>query len=330
MNVINLSELQADWCWLRDAMPDRHDLHWQHFTSASEASGVFRPLRRVHAARLAVGAVGSEPGVLVSHGPRPAVYGTFAAAGRRNVRHLVFSFNFTTLPIGLRRKVMRFAFKYIDRFVVFSTAERSLYSRAFGIPPERIDMLHWAVRPPTATTAELPLAEGDYVCAVGSQGRDLATLCKAMNLLPSLRLELVTTREAIAGIEPPPNVRVRLSLPLRDTMNIMRFSRFMVLPLRDAEVPCGHVTIVSAMHLGKAVVATDSTGVHDYLRSEENGLLVEPSNPRAMATAIERLCDDEALGRQLGTNGQAFAATHCVEARTVDYFRRYLEKLPAR
>jgi glycosyltransferase involved in cell wall biosynthesis len=101
----------------------------------------------------------------------------------------------------------------------------------------------------------------------------------------------------------------------------------MVLPLLHARVPCGHVTIVNAMYMSKAVVATASQGVADYIREGDNGLLVPPGDADALAQRIEQLWGDEALADKLGAAGRDFAERHCSERSTIDYVSAYLRSL---
>ena len=107
-------------------------------------------------------------------------------------------------------------------------------------------------------------------------------------------------------------------------MNILAFSRFMVLPLVAGDVPCGHVTLVAAMHLGKAMVVTDSVGVHDYVHEGENALAVEAGSMDELANALKRLWQDQELCRRFGENGRLFAAYECTEVRIAEHFRNYL------
>jgi hypothetical protein len=67
------------------------------------------------------------------------------------------------------------------------------------------------------------------------------------------------------GLDVPPNVRVIVNAPFEEAMNILQYSAFTVLPLSTSTTPCGHVTLVCAMHLGKTVVATASAGIADYM-----------------------------------------------------------------
>ena len=331
MKIVNLSEMDPNWGWMERLFPDRRDWQWAQVSDRTSTLPSWLPRRhtlcRLEAGWRAAGALAGDDAVLVTHGPRPTMYGSLAASARRRARrHLAFSFNFTDLPQGLLRSAMARAYRRVDRFVVFSTMERTLYARHFDLPVERFDMLHWAVQPPRLPPDAAPIQPGDYICAVGGQGRDYRVLADAMRLLPAIRLVVVGTPASVAGIDFPDNVRVILNAPWDDAMNVIAFSRFMVLPLRDTEVPCGHVTLVAAMYLGKAVAGTDSAGVHDYLQPGITGECFAPHDPLLAARAIEQLHDDPSHCARLGAAGRALAEDRCSERRTVDYFDAFMRR----
>lgn len=242
----------------------------------------------------------------------------------RHMRHLAFSFNYTVLPTGMNRRLMAQAFRSVERFVVFSSVERELYAEYFDLPVDRFDMLYWDVQPPNVDPSEPPLERGDYICAIGSQARDYATLLRAMRRLPSFRLVIVAAPENLVNIEIPANVSVHTNIPNGQAMNILAHSRYMVLPLRDTKVPCGHVTLVSAMHLGKAVIATESAGLLDYISPGVTALTCPARDDVAWAMTMQAIHDDPAMSRRLGLAGQLFVRKHCVEERVVEYFRQFL------
>jgi glycosyltransferase involved in cell wall biosynthesis len=268
----------------------------------------------------------SKASALVAHGPTMAVWcALFARALGLNIPILAHSFNFTALPSPAKRRVFSFALSQIDTFVVFSTAERDLYARAFALPADRFDVVRWAVRPPEVDSSEGPLEKGEYVSAIGGNARDYRTLVAAAHRLPDMRFVFVVRPDNLSGLDLPPNVTVHTNLPFGQAMNVLAYSRFMVLPLVNSEVPCGHVTLVAAMHLGKAFVITDSSGVSDYVRDGENALTVAAGSVQSLVAATKKLWDDRDLCSELATNGQRFAAQECTEERAVDHFRRWLE-----
>jgi Glycosyl transferases group 1 len=330
LNIINLSEMGANWCWLKEEFKQA-DLHWQHTTSQSIVLPRFLPqttLARGVSAWQAVQQAQKSNSLIVSHGPRPAMYaGLFAQLQKPDLPHLVYSFNFTNLPTGLQRKAMAKAYQQPQRFVSFSSVERQLYADYFDIPIEKIDMLHWAVHAPTINTAEAPIIAGDYLCAIGSQGRDYATLFAAMQKLPNIKLVAVCNTESIRDLSVPSNVEIRTNIPLKDANNILANSLLMALPLRDSQVPCGHVTLVSGMFYQKAMVVTNSRGVHDYIQADETGVFCEPKNPDDLADKIQMLWEDKTKRAHIAQTALRFAHTHCTEKTVVKYFSHYLSNL---
>ncbi len=134
---------------------------------------------------------------------------------------------------------MQWQFPRIDQFVVFSTIERSLYHSAFGMPIDRLAFIHWGVNPAQPIPADRPLVAGDYVCAIGGNARDYATLLTAMRAVPEVKLVAVARPHNLAGLSPPPNVEIRANISLGEAMNILAFLCFMALPLAGAKCPAG-------------------------------------------------------------------------------------------
>jgi glycosyltransferase involved in cell wall biosynthesis len=263
--------------------------------------------------------------LLITQDPRTTFWcALFSILLNRRIDHYVFSFNFPELPTGLRYRLMRHAFKEVQQLSVHSSMERDLYSRYFDIPKDRISLRLWSIGIPDVSP-DYPLQEGRYVSSIGGNGRDYRTLLGAAGRLPDVSFVLVVRPESVASLEVPPNVKVMVDVPFEEAMNIMRHSAFTVLPLSGSTVPAGHVTLVCAMHLAKAVVATDSAGIYDYVRSGHNGVLCEPFSPDSLARAIAKLWEDPAEIARLSENNHRFGIENCTE----DKMRRDLARVLA-
>jgi glycosyltransferase involved in cell wall biosynthesis len=92
----------------------------------------------------------------------------------------------------------------------------------------------------------------------------------------------------------------------------------------DSRVPCGHVTLVSAMHLGKAIISTESAPLLDYIKLGINAWTYPARDDAALAQAMQAMHDDPEISRRLQVAGQLFARTHSVEKRVIEYFREFL------
>jgi len=259
--------------------------------------------------------------LVVSHGPRTSHY--IQQIARPAPPHLAWSFNFTDLPTGYRLDAMRRSFANIDRFVSFSRAEGPLYSSLFDVPVDRFTFVHWGVNPPISSPRPRKIAR-PYFAALGGEARDYVTLCEAARRMPHLHFAAVMRPHSLVGLDVPDNMEIFVNLPLQEAWSIVWHATAAIVPLRDGQTPNGHVTLVGGMHLGKAQIVTDSTGVADYLTHGETALLVPPRDPAALARAIEELADNPGLVERIGRDAQAFAARHCSEQSTIDAFHELL------
>jgi len=66
--------------------------------------------------------------------------------------------------------------------------------------------------------------------------------------------------------------------------------------------------LLEAAACGRSIITTDVPGCHDVIRHRENGLLVAPRNPSALAAAILQLAIDKTLRQQLVQRGQEIVA----------------------
>ncbi len=108
---------------------------------------------------------------------------------------------------------------------------------------------------------------------------------------------------------------------------MLRESRFVVVPLRDSQTACGHVTIVYSMFEERAVVATDSAALAEYVIPNRNGILVKPRDAQALAQAIGDLWRNPEEAHRMGAAGREIALASCLESQTVNYFRRLVEQV---
>ncbi len=308
-------------------------LRWMHFSASDDPSiplfGRHSQLRRLSAChRAARAAKDFDASIVVTHGPRISflVQHFLNLYGYRGP-HLAFTFNYPKLPTGLKAAVHHWGFTEIDRFVVFSTMERKMYHDYFNIPLDRVEFMHWGVGVPKLDPVDSPLVNGEYLCALGGNSRDYRTFIESVRRLPEVNVVMVVRPENLVGLDLPPNVKVMTNIPFAQAMNILAFSKFMALPLDAADVPCGHVTLVNAMHLGKAFAITRSAGIEDYIREGENALMFSARNVNEMTEVLRRMWYDPELCARLGSAGRAFAAEHCTEAHTFTAVTRIFRQL---
>jgi glycosyltransferase involved in cell wall biosynthesis len=221
---------------------------------------------------------------------------------------VAWCFNLGALHGGLRRSVARSALAHVDRIVVHSRAETIRYAEWLDLPRERF-------RFAPLQRALIPIVEHEdeqlpFVLAMGSARRDYATFFEAVrrSKLPTL---VVAGQHALAGLEIPANVEVRSSLSADECRRLAQRARVNVVPVHNEDTASGQVTLVEAMRMGRAVVATRCMGSEDYVEQGATGLLVEARSVEDLQCAIERLWEDASLRQRLGRNAARFTAEHC-------------------
>lgn len=318
------------WCWIAGSADPRPE--WLCLSTTD--TPVLNRIQKVRPARYVVCWRGAwaarNADVIVTHGELLALWtGLFMRLVGAKAKHLAWSF---TMPKyedygWAHRFLLRVGLKHVDRFISFSAIEAKQYPAYIGLGSERFAMLPWTAGKPDIDPEAVAIIEGDYLAAIGGEGRDYATLFAAMQKHPQHRLVVVASPKALAGLDVPDNVTVMSNIPLADAMNIANFASFLVLPLISATIPCGHGSLVSQFYLNRASIVTASEAMEGYVFPEENALTYPVQDVDALASQIERLSNDEVLRDRLASAGLEFANSKCSEPYTVEYFNEYLYSL---
>lgn len=78
------------------------------------------------------------------------------------------------------------------------------------------------------------------------------------------------------------------------------------------------IALLEAMAMGKAIVATPTDGTKEVIVHEKNGLVIPYEQPRALAEAIIRFCNDEILFQQCGVEASRVVAQRFNAQRVAD------------
>ncbi len=160
-----------------------------------------------------------------------------------------------------------------------------------------------------------------FFCAVPivlSQLPDTRFICTGMAGHPqtAVHLELLAAAGADAAVEMLPQV------PHKEMAGIFRRAAVTVSPTSHDGTPN---TLLEAMACGSFPVAGDIDSVREWIRDGENGFLVNPRDPEALASAIVRaLQSPELISRAEQTNRDlvaARAAQPIVAQQALDFYR---------
>lgn len=195
----------------------------------------------------------------------------------------------------LRRRILLAGVKRADRVIFFSSSALEA-AVALGLERKRLRFVPLGVRP--ASSWRPP--SGDYFLAIGREERDWETLARASEQLES----------AIRVVGPAslPN-RGRLILEPQiersQLLELMQGALAIVVPLIGSSRVSGQLTVLDALSVGRAVIATQAPGVEDYL-SSGTGILVPPGDISALREALVRL-SDQPLAEEMGRAALAVA-----------------------
>jgi glycosyltransferase involved in cell wall biosynthesis len=246
---------------------------------------------------------------------------------RMHVRHrpvVAWCFNLGAVYGGIKRAAARVALARVDRFVVHARAEVERYAEWLDLPRERFRFV-------PLQRARIPVVDSEdeqhpFVLAMGSARRDYAALFEAVRRSKHATV-VVAARHALEGLDVPSNVEVRSSLSIDECRRLAQRARVNVVPVMNEHTASGQVTLVEAMRMGRAVVATRCIGSEDYVESGVTGLLVPPRSADELQRAIERLWDDASLRQQLGTNAARFTTEHCSDEAAGAALAQVLDEL---
>jgi len=208
----------------------------------------------------------------------------------------------------------------MDKIFVYAQSQYDWASDRLGISPEQLSLIPFHADDRFYHSASAPVKH-DQICAAGLEWRDYPTLITAVESLPELSVRLAAAspwskhKDETAERTLPANVDAR-RYEYRDLRTLYGESSFVVVPLYETDFQAGITTILEAMAMGKAVIATRTTGQTDVITDGENGLTVAPGDVEGWRGAIQRLRTDVALRHRLGHSARRWVE----ENATLDHW----------
>lgn len=248
-----------------------------------------------------------EFAVVVTMGSRVALaYGLLCALLRLPSKHIMTEvFLDAPRPASAAWRLKTALFRLTARralgILTNSSGEVERIAQRFQVPPAKLRFVPMYSTLPV--TDDTPLNEG-FVFSMGRTLRDLPTLFQAAAQLPVPVVVVVDQHDPLPA-PIPANVQIHRDLSLAKGRALMRRTAVVVIPLLPAERSTGQVVMFEAMAMGKPVVATRAVGTTDYIRDNENGLLVAPGDAAGLAAAIQRLIQDPVLASRLAVAAQS-------------------------
>jgi glycosyltransferase involved in cell wall biosynthesis len=211
----------------------------------------------------------------------------------------------------VRERIVRFCIRRADAIFTFASAQAEYLRTKY-----RTDTVRFITyQTDTGFYFPDPGVQQDCVLSVGSDiSRDFDTMKNAVFDL-GVPVVLRTNLVGEDRTKFPHVAVVRERLDDAGLRNLYRRAKVVVVPLHDTLHPGGITTLVEAFACGKAVVASNSRGIRDYLRDGENCLVVPCGDSEALKKAALRLINDRELRERLGKNARTYAENELSQPR---------------
>ncbi len=237
----------------------------------------------------------------------------------RRVGHVTIGHRLSTGKKQLFFRLLK-AQRRLDKIFVYAQSQYDWAADRLNISPEQLSLIPFHADDRFYQSQSVPI-NLDQICAAGLEWRDYPTLISAVESMPDLSVKLAAAspwskhKDETAERTLPANVEAR-RYEYRELRDLYAESGFVVVPLYQTDFQAGVTTILEAMAMGKAVIATRTAGQTDVITDGENGLTVAPGDVEGWQEAIQRLRSDEALRQRLGHNARRWVE----ENATLDHW----------
>jgi glycosyltransferase involved in cell wall biosynthesis len=212
---------------------------------------------------------------------------------RRYRPHLVLMGAMWNQNSGIRDRVDRFILSFanraIQRYIVQSREELTVFPETWHIDPGKVRYCHYFY---TLIDSELEYeaySDEIYIFAGGNAHRDYEPLLEAARRMPDHKF-IVASRLHFPDVSS--NVIIE-SVPHEQFVRLMIGASVVVTPIKSGlSRAAGQQTYLNAMRLGKVSIVNgnDIFGVREYIEHGKNGLIVD-GTPEGYVAAFEWVFD---------------------------------------
>jgi glycosyltransferase involved in cell wall biosynthesis len=211
------------------------------------------------------------------------------------------------LSAAKKKPFFRALHPQMDAIFVYAAPQKTYAENVLGIPGAKLYLIPFHAD--TRFYHPMPGARVERrIASAGLELRDYPTMIEAVRGLdldvrlaaasPWSKRKNETTDRAL-----PPNVDAR-GYGYRELRDLYASSQFVVVPLYETDFQAGVTTILEAMAMGKAVIASSTRGQRDVIQDGVNGLYVPPGDVAALRAAITNLLASPERAAQLGANAR--------------------------
>lgn len=201
----------------------------------------------------------------------------------------------------------------VDRFILHFK-DTSEYERIYGIPPSKCVFVPFKVNYWEKMSHEDRSSKAEeYVFTAGRSYRDFPTFIEAMRRVdyPGLLLyeEAALLKRSATDVDLsnlPANLAAAKNEGEQSWVGYIRRAKIVVVPLLPSTMYAPGLSLyLMAMAMNKCVIVTEGLATRGMLADE--AIIVTPKDPGAMADAISRVWNDDALRHKTAAAGRRYA-----------------------
>lgn len=224
-----------------------------------------------------------------------------------------------TAAWSVKRQLLQKLCEEAAGIVSISNYNREFLIMNIGVNPDKITVIHCGIDPNDFKRTTPYMASKQILCVARLvEKKGVKYLIEAMSYLVKKHLD---AKLNIVGTGPEEETLKKLAsdLKVKDKIqflgdvtdatlrNLYERSSIFVLPCviaQDGDRDGIPVALMEAMSMELPVISTPISGIPELISDEENGLLVEPKNPVALAEAIDKLLEEPETCKRLGKQGR--------------------------
>jgi len=295
--------------WLHDRA-QQHDIPFHSNTALSNS---FDPRKGLRAGRdTAKLAAEIRPDIIHCHSSAAGFWTRLAVRGSTPTVFTAHGWGFTPGAPPLRRIALlvaeRLVARLTARYICVSEQDERLATRYGIAAPEKIAVIHNGVEPHESSGRRTNLDAAIRMVFVGRLARpkEPELLLAALSELPALlrdayELQIVGDGPLLPRLRDlvlrnPAKVRLTGALEREEVLKTLSESHVFVLTSRYEGFP---ISILEAMSMGLAVIASDVGGIREAV-TPECGILMGRGDKEALKRALARLAEDRAAIERYG------------------------------
>jgi glycosyltransferase involved in cell wall biosynthesis len=202
----------------------------------------------------------------------------------------------------------------MDAIICLNEFQTNFAKTVLRIEPKKIFHINYGAMVDGSffTPAQAQQGGNRYILSVGQENRDYETLMSALHSL-NLPATIVpggmgNPNDSCFSLAASENkLKILYGLSNTALRDLYAGSAFVVVPLRDVEYPAGITTIMEAMAMDKAVIASRSRGISELIEDGKTGMLANVADAEDLRNKILYLWNNPLVAQQMGTNAGAFA-----------------------